>query len=536
MNRRRRRLFLLVLSLTVAAGMIGIFTWVRARAKTGTTSTAASTRPRIKRVVLITVDTLRADVLACYGNSSMVTASLAGLARNAVLFEQAVAPSPWTRPSIASLHTGLPPKAHGATAQEIEVEAVLPKSVPTLAELMRDAGYQTAGMGYNAFIAFSPNFKRGFRQFAFFPRTVSDSEGKTIPVAGNVGDLKLHGASLEEVQTAVDTIGTTPVLTQLAIQWLTDHAQDDFFLWLHYFDPHIPYTPPRDYFCGRVAPLFVSDKDYEAWALKLSRTLDAYLETQRKILRGTATAQEIQGNAEVKVVLEQQQQALRKLYEAEVEFVDQAIGEVLRTLDRLGLYDDTLLIVTSDHGEEFWDHENLEHGHSLKQELLHVPLLIKPPRHRGAVRVRERVSIQSLLSTVLDLCSIPPPAGPGHRPSLASTWERPGSPASPASRPPFFAEGILYGKPKGAVIFGDMKYIREYAGGDEQLYDLAADPHELTSLASAAPPELEVGRSLLEKRNLAIGALRKAIWTSGLRTKTLNEAQRKALRSHGYIK
>jgi arylsulfatase A-like enzyme len=535
---RRRRFALVGLATILVAVAVALFAGVfprvfpRGAAGPGP-EPAEPQRPRIQHVILITIDALRADMLGCYGNPGLMTATLSRLARDAVLFEHAVAPSSWTRPSVASMLNGLPPRAHGTTAREIEVEAILPDDMPVLAELMRGAGYETAAMGYNAFIAFSPNFKRGFDQYAFFPTHVTDSEGRKFPVQGNVGGLKLHGSSVEEMQDAVDTIGTTPILTNLAIQWITDHAQSDFFLWIHYFDPHSPYTPPPSYFFGRMTPLYMSDADYARRVEQINRIAEAYLERARKIDRGTATPEEVEQHARLRQFLEDHRPLLLRLYEAEVEMVDQYLGKVFATLKQLGLYDDALLVVTADHGEEFWEHGHLEHGHSMKQELLHVPLLIKPPKHRGAIRVRERAHVQSVMPTILDLCSIPRPTGPGREPSLASCWERPGS-AGPTR--PLFAEGMLYGKPRGAVYFGKMKYVREYATGHEELYDLETDPAEQRSLAAENAAALAEGRRLLEQHDLAVRELRKSIWRRGMKTTAPNEAQRKTLRSHGYIK
>jgi len=232
--------------------------------------------------------------------------------------------------------------------------------------------------------------------------------------------------------------------------------------------------------------------------------------------------------------LKSDREYLRGLYEAEVIQVDDAVGKLVETLKTLNIHDETLIIVTSDHGEEFFEHDNFEHGHTFYQELLHVPLVFKLPGVSRPRRVKDRVSILNILPTILDLCSISP--DPGSIPassSLARFWEHP---AGPAASRPLVSESVLYGESGLAIVFDDMKYIRRGEAGVEALYDLAADPAEKTSLVDHEPVRMRQARKIHDFHDAWSRSVRKRIWRSGMRTTRHDENVRKHLRSLGYIK
>ena len=356
-----------------------------------------------KCIVLITIDTLRADVLGAYGATRVKTPEIDRLAAESTLFERAYAPTPWTKPSIATLLTGLAPAVHGLTAGFRSNER-LPPTVNLLAERMHAAGYETGALGYNVHVAVTDDFRRGFRDFLVLPH-----EYRPFP---------------KELTDGVRMGDPTDAIAGLADRWMELRGDRPFFLWTHFYDPHVPYQPPEQFWT----------ESQRAWPdPKLDYVPDGK----------PADGPQWQPAEDLR-------RQLRDLYESEVQYVDHAVGRIVRSLKRLGLYDDTLIVFTSDHGEEFWDHGGFEHGHALYDELLRVPLIVRAPR-TAPRRVAERVAIDSLFATVLDACGTPEPRDDAIGPSL---WRTVIDGATPPVRAALHAGFTLYWEPQRAVRFG----------------------------------------------------------------------------------
>ncbi|HSB75860.1 MAG TPA: sulfatase-like hydrolase/transferase [Terriglobales bacterium] len=369
-------------------------------------------------VFLVTIDTLRADHVGCYGYSGVKTPAMDGLARDGIRFANAFTPVPVTNSSHASILTGLYPSSHGVT----DFGVALAASHLTWASFLQKQGYQTA-----AFIgavvldakSLAPGFDQGFDYYDNFP-----------PHAG-----KGHW-DVEERR------GMTVV--QHAEKWL-DHPRSQqsltqspagpFFLWVHLYDPHDPYEPPVP-----------------------------YSETYRG-----------------------------HLYDGEIAYADHALGDFLAYLRRRGWYDNSLIVLVGDHGEGLGDHKEQTHGIFLYDSTLHVPLLIKLPRQRQAGKVVSgQVRTIDILPTVLGLLGISSPGkmdGASLQPLLQG--------AVPDSRP-------LFGETEYPLHFGwaPLRCVRAQGGKFIQAprpeyYDLAADPHELRNLYSAAPAGEKTLQALL---------------------------------------
>jgi arylsulfatase A-like enzyme len=468
----------------------------------------------VKRVILITVDTLRRDALPFHGHPRVRAPHLTRLSRHAVVFDRAQATSPWTRPSVVSILTGLPPAIHGATHRRIEVETLLPESTRTLAECMREAGYRTAAIGYNPFIAASPNARRGFENWMFYgaPEPAADSPGTPAPAKPELkGDQ-------------------TDALTTLAAGWVRDHAAEDFFLWLHYYDPHAPYTPRRADYAALVDYEPPRGEAFVTWTRWMNDAMCKLMYAQRGVLDKELTGPQVDG---LIAAAREHKDRLRALYDAEVEHVDRAIGRLLARLEALGLYEDTLVVVTSDHGEEFLEHDRLEHGHTLYEELLLVPMMVKLPGATRGRRVPHRVSNQSLFPTILELAGQPLPPDREESPSLVPTMTGNGDANPPAL---VAADGILYGESGAAIVFGHTKYVYHPESGREELYDLSTDPAERSSLVRRDPETLARARAKYRAWRRSTVGLFKRIWSGRLRTTEENEHMREVLRSHGYLK
>jgi len=268
-------------------------------------------------VLLISIDTLRRDRLGCYGSPRRVSPEIDRLARDAALFETCIAPSSWTLPSHVSMHTGLDPSMHRVTGDEKRLGA----SRLTTAELLRRAGFATAGFVTHYYVSGDYGLDRGFESFTYH---------QELPAAA---------------------------MCERAGDWIAAHDDRPFFCFLHLFDPHWDYEPPAPYLevvGGRAA------RDYRGPVDGRFDPLQPWIDPATVI-----------APADFAHALD--------LYDGEIAAVDAALGRLFARLDELGLAERTLVIVTSDHGEEFRDHGSFGHGHSLYEETVRVPLVVRAP-------------------------------------------------------------------------------------------------------------------------------------------------------------
>lgn len=438
-----------------------------------------------ERVFLVTVDTLRADALgALGGDAATETPRLDELATESIVFTQARSAAPWTKPAFASIFTGTSPLVH----QAISRRSVLPTELTTLAELMRDEGYLTAAVQSNPNLAPEFNFAQGFSVYHSFPK----------PTLG-----RSFGARLLR-RAGYRSLVSTDQLTDLAIDWIDSRTGLPFFLWLHYQDPHFPYTPPLRFLKGRtpVASIGLGFKDFEG-------------------VRGGG-----------RILSRDEREWIRELYEAEVRYVDENVGRLLDHLRRRGIYDDSLIVFTSDHGEEFWEHGGFEHGHSFYDEVLRVPLMIKLPAGVGARRVATPVSTTSIYSTLIAQLGLPsdgrlPPTEP-----LSRFWADDGSEA--AARPSF-STGALYFEEGVALVFENLKYLRRLGLDREQLFLLDEDAAERRPVESSCIECLEKARRLLQEIASEDSEARRRLGLLAPPERDPGPALREQLRSLGYL-
>ena len=309
---------------------------------------------RRPNVLVYVIDTLRADRLGCFGGSRGLTPNLDAFAREAIRFPDMVAQSSWTRPSTASILTGLLPQRHGAIGPP---DAIDP-NVPMLAERLRAAGHRTAAWVVNPVVADDFGFGRGFEHFRLF------EDSPALP------------------ERFVSASSVVPHV----LRWIRV-TPEPFFAYVHTADPHDPYAPPRalrDRFAhavGDVAP---------ATILRQQRDCPTCLqETHRD-------ARPVPIRPEAVAVME-------SLYDGDVAAADAAFGRLVEGLRRLGRLDDTLVIVTSDHGEEFLEHGGLVHHQTLYDEVLHVPLLVRlPGGARGGTEDRRLSTHVDIVPTILE--------------------------------------------------------------------------------------------------------------------------------------
>jgi len=419
-------------------------------------------RPDGRNLVVILVDTLRADVLGSYGDSLGLTPRLDAFARQGVRFAEMLAPSPWTLPSVCSLLTGLQPQTHGAGQRFGDFDPAsprqndfaptgLPGGVRTLAGTLRRQGFYTMGVYQNFYILPGFGVHQGFDDYTSYEDRAE-------------------------------------VLVDRALERLRRTAGDRrTFLYLHLFDMHSPYSAPEPE-CTRVA----------------RRLAPAY--------RGRLGCEADRNPERTVIPPPADRPWFAALYRAELAYTDRQLGRFFDGLRAAGLEGRTVVAVVSDHGEEFWDRldqearlgyeTNSDHGHTLYQELVHVPALLRIPGRRPAV-VRDPVQLADLFPTLLRTVGVEPPASQG----VDLTPLLDGRPAA-VERPTLMADVILHGRPRWSVRRGPWKLVvaRDPALPAE-LYDLRRDPGERTNLA-AREPRLAAAMRAWGERELA--ARRKA--------------------------
>ena len=444
----------------------------------------------VKHVLLISIDTLRADALSFYNKQAYQTPNIDDLACESVVFRNAFSCSPWTLPSVASIMTGLPVAVHLAK----DYNSKLPDAFPTLAEFMREAGYLTCGIGKNRFLTRKFGMSQGFMEYEFYSRNK-----RAVFLGEKI--LKL----LRQIRPRRDT--ATERITDLAVEWIGSNFDKDFFLWVHYLDPHLPYAPPKEYLPeSEPAP-----RIGEEFAM-LGEVRSGHFVPTRE-----------------------EKHWIRELYFSEVRYVDSNVGRILEQLKACGIYDESMIILTSDHGEEFWEHDGFGHGHSQYNELLWVPLVVKIPFSTRKGVVARGVSLESIMPFILGWCGIQYdsnmfPAGPIAAPQQTDI--------SVGEERPLISAGLYKkDKDKVAVFFEGIKYkyILSLVTGREELYDLLEDPGEKTNIVRLAKGKVEQAKEILAEHTEQSERLREYYSIESKEEIELDEDTLNTLKSLGYL-
>ena len=441
--------------------------------------------PAARAVVLITCDTLRADLLGAYGQTRPTTPGLDAFAREALLFESAYATAPWTQPALSSLHTGQMPEEIGAAPGNLRM---MPTEVVTLAEVLRAHGIATAAVVSNNLLA-RPAERWGdvglAQGFAHYDdRMLARELNRDMPERG-----------------AADT-------TDAAIAWLRSFqekgAAQPFFLWVHYQDPHGPYTPPAE-----VARAFDGEHPPEP-RLPLGKTMSG---------KGQIPRYQVLGD-------EQRPGVYSDRYAAEVHYFDAHLARLLEWLRQAGWYDEALIVFTSDHGESLGEGDHwFCHGEGLQREVVRVPLLVRFPGGALPGRSPTAPARDSGLAghvdvwpTVLASLGVAVPPRRGH-----SLWRE---------HPPERVLGHAFlpapgkGTPLWAVTDGRYRVLWT-TDATPQLFDHATDPGETRDLMGVRP---DLARALLERWNAGGPATR----VQG-KDVDLDAATKRAMQQLGYI-
>jgi arylsulfatase A-like enzyme len=396
-------------------------------------------------LVVYVIDTLRADHLGSYGGTPGVTPRMDELAASSVRFAHAVSQSSWTLPAIATMLTGLSPPGHGATGPG---RAIRPE-LATLPEALAQTGYATAAFVTNYLGSGAFGLDRGFGEFHFY---------------------RERGTSRRKVYLRSD------VLHRRIVRWLDRRPQRPFLLWVHATDPHFPYLPrPRDLRFREAAPVPRGE-------------IDEIVDALRPLHNGNEA-----WGARPAPMSPDMVALLRDLYAGEVRAADRSFGQLLDALAARGLLEDTVVVVTSDHGEEFLEHGGLAHGQTLHREMLHVPLLVRLPGGVGGGSVVDSLARHvDLLPTLLELVGVPVPSGLDGVPLFAPNATVPNEAYASLSLGRFAEE---------AVVAPSWKLIRrQHASGKVNLllFDTARDPAERVDVSATETFRLRYGRARLE--------------------------------------
>jgi arylsulfatase A-like enzyme len=430
-------------------------------------------------VIVFVLDTLRRDTVGCYADRPEITPRIDAFAAGAVRFEQAVSTSGWTVPAIASLFTGAWPTVHGSMGKGLKITGFR-KELPVVSELFKENGFGTVAFANSAFVSPALGVDRGF-------------------------DIFDHNYGVNwDVRRADATVNA-------AISELHNRRDESTFYFIHLFDPHLDYDPP-----GRYATMYTGGRREPAPPLSLETVFE---------LRTGADG--------TKPPVIDDQRYVRGVYEGEVSFMDAHVGRFIDELKKLGLYESATIVMLSDHGEEFWDHGGFEHGHTLYDELVTIPLLIKLPNDLAITPrvVEPQVRLLDIMPTVFDVLGIDLPetfVGESLMPFIRGETKE---------DLPAYCESTLYGDSQIALRGPRYKYTVVLDREGENLgtlYDWRNDPGETTDLSEQMPQIAETLRAdLMEwhESNRAIAAR-----MSELRPIDMHPERLKRLRALGYVR
>lgn len=452
----------------------------------------------LQAVILIVADTLRADHLSFHGYERPTAPHLANLAASGVVFLDAYSHAPWTRVSVPSLVTSLHPMSHNLRAWSDR----LPNAALTLAEVYREAGWATVGFSSIPHTSHAANMHQGYES--------------------------LYVARSEDQYFAKTARGFTDQL----LPWLERHQDQRFFVFFHVFDPHFPYEPRPPY-----DTLWTSAAQNEAHRIQMPK-VSSVVTNMLKASQGMATRQEMErSGTDTQAYIETRQGH----YDASIRAMDEELGRIVERLSELGLEERTLVAFTSDHGEEFLEHDWMGHGHSLYNELIHVPLFFWNPSKIPARVVETPVQHLDVLPTLLELSGLAIPQSAQGQ-SMIPLWNgTPGWRDQPIVSERPGDDHLLTPPPREysseSLIFDGWKLIYHGSGRGElpefELYDHEKDPGETRDLAADHPEIVKRLAGLLETWRL--DAVAKRLPNDADAIDSLSDKELERLRSLGYI-
>lgn len=427
------------------------------------TELQADTTIKPPNILMISIDSLRADHLGCYGYSRDTSPNIDRLAKEGILFSQAISPSSWTLPVHMSVFTSLYPGVHGV----INTDKRLSRNAVTLTQVLKGAGYHTSGfvsVPYTLGAVYG--FDKGFDVY----------DDYTIHFDRELDLFKRHGYYSLGAHNDI----TSDIVTKLATRWL-DRLQQPFFLSVHYDNTAI--NPVKE-------------------------------------------------EIDLKDII--------SLYGGEIRHVDRYVGRLLENIRKLGLEQDTIIILFGDHGDEFFEHEGIGHGTTLYDELIHVPLIIKYPGYIPAGKIiTEQVSLVDIMPTLLDLAGI----------KFKDSLQIQGQSLMGLIQDNKIPEKSVYSEIDiknnqytgyKSIRTSRYKYIWSPESGKEEFYDLIGDPQELINLINIKPTQAgivknEMSNWLEESNRLAKRFKPHDNKPKNKKKEDITREQKEKLKSLGYI-
>ncbi len=428
-------------------------------------------------IILVSIDSLRFDHVGCYGYKKPTTPNIDRIAGEGVRCESAVSTSSWTLPAHAAMFTGLFDSTHGLVDNGLR----LSEEQPTLAAVLKANGYQTAGFFGGPYLHPAFGFGHGFLHYescmsplggdAHASQGAKDAKDASAPKSSATSPSSAPTlADLERSHADV----TGPRTLDAVTKWLgRDVDERPLFLFVHLWDVHYDYNPPREY-----AAMF--DPDYT----------------------GKLDASNLMKNPEVNAHMAPRDfDHLVALYDGEIRFTDEILGKILALLEKRGRMSKTLLVITADHGEEFFEHAGKGHQRTLFDEVVRVPLIVRWPDRLDAGRVvRDQVRTIDLMPTLLAAAGAakqPPMQGR----DILPLWRGETLPPEPA-----LCELLVDKNDVRALRTNERKIIDYRAAKTKVGYDLVQDPKEQRALVGDVPLLDEVRKTLLHMLEASVSS------------------------------
>lgn len=443
------------------------------------------TKPQL--IILISIDTLRADHMSLYGYDRLTSPNLDLFAREGTVFADASSVAPWTLPAHASMLTGLYPLRHGL----IEPARKLPQEIPTLAGLLAEGGWHTAAVVNSAWLLKKNHeITRDFDEFFF----IQESFAQVLP---------------------------TKFVADKAIRWIEEAKNSKLFIFMHYYDIHSDYTSMPQY-----ENLFVSDYegqvDGTTWQLNLASMPDSHIKSchedfdeDRCGFGGGEDLHVVDSSVNKIALNEADIQHMKELYDAGIRQLDAEIGRFLRFLEEDGRLDHAMVVITSDHGEEFSEHGRFYHFLTTYQEVLRVPVIFRGLGIAAGKDISAPISTVDLAPTILGWAGISPPSEMEGA-DLGALLASKSNPEATQTLEARLAHRFQYGEASGGLqwekvapgefpVFhsvrqGAYKLIHQSGAESPRLYDLNSDPGEQIDISSQEVSITKTLQAELQKR------------------------------------
>jgi arylsulfatase A-like enzyme len=442
---------------------------------------SADVAPAVKpNILLITLDSVRPDHVGCYGYGRQTTPCIDALAREGVLFSRAYSTSNWTIPAHASLLTGCLARTHGSV--HFANAPPIRKDIPTLAEVLQEAGYATSAVVSCTTLNGWYGLGRGFDVYDDYSVLMIGEEAGTAT-----------GQGFNEHTTVLGTY-TTGQAVRLLRRMVA--GAKPFFLFVHYYDPHYFYVAVPPFRSRFVRPYAGAVEGTHLWDYRNNAA--------------SLSAADL-GH-------------LQDLYDAEIAQTDMQVGRLLAECKRLGVYDKTLIWIATDHGQEFGEHGGLLHGHSLHEELVRVAMIVRPPGHPSHGKVDALASLADFMPTAIEMARV------GEVPGLEGLSLAPLLRGQTSDSVRRRSHVIVESFTETAVI-GERYKLLVRQDGPERWYDLSSDALEARQLSMKSAPGVEAFRIIAQSRQ-AIAVAGQSQPASG---PAIPEELAKRLRDLGYI-